>query len=505
MVFPVRIIWILTCAVVFGADVRGQAPIPMRVTLQSGLSVAGCGSLVARDSLKFSPQPLPRKDSLTLACVQGTPWSPLGLAQLRSVQVPQAQAHVGAPAIKGALLGALAGGGLYWTTANTREQKKCKKCLLDTPTDWAVAGAITGGAVGAFYGALHPTISWTSVIGNDANADQAKGVFDWLLRYAKVDGTAGAGFAGIRVAEVLRTRAADTTYFPVVNYRYDWRPAVSTGVVTYLYTSKASQLGVGLGAQIVALPTSDGKAPPFPAITLHVGVPQTEFFAGLVLSPTDSIALPDTSGPLGRRISNSTDPRTFIVPNVRTSRHVYIGIQIKGTRKGISDLGIPENSEVVFDVDATEGDSIRLRAHLQDANGNSLAAPQPQFTVAYGSDSVVIIDNAWLKPRDNTSGGFAVVRAQIGSKEAFQRLVVRPKADTTHKTTSDSSQTHRQTQPDTSTTTPAATTSRISVGDSIRFSGFIQETSKAPLLPDPRIASPFPPGLQSPPRLLLRR
>jgi hypothetical protein len=257
--------------------------------------------------------------------------------------------------------------------------------------------------------------------------------WDWFLKFAKVEGTAGAGFAGVRVAEILKTDPRDSTYVPLKNYRYDWRPAVSSGLVTYLHTQKDSQLGVGLGFQIVALPTSEAKTNPFPAITLHVGTPETEFFVGMILSPTDSVYIPPSPAglPAGRL---TVDPKTLVLPGVRTSRNLYMGIQIKGSRKGSEDLGVPENGIVKIALDSTTlPDSVRLSAHLEDARGRELSAGTPHFEVI-GTQPAKINAGDWLVPTSDQPSSITVI-ARIGSASDYQTIALGPKKAAAHPTT----------------------------------------------------------------------
>lgn len=343
------------------------------------------------------------------------------VSRLESIEIGQYERNLGRAVTQGALIGGALGGAAFWSLGNST--KKCSHCFINTPVDWIVSGSIAGGLLASAVRSVSPRLGWVSLKGPAGSTERATGGWQWVLEKAKLEATAGAGFAGIRVGEVLRTDSTAGGYIPVRNYRYDWRPAVSTGIVSYVFSSAASTLGAGIGVQIVSLPSTEGKAFPFPAITIHVGTPQTEFFAGLVLSPTDSVHVPTNgSGPI--RQPYTVNPDNFVFRNTRTSRHVYIGIQVKGTRKSISDIGIPETARLLIDVDTTVtvGDSVRLSAHLADSSGNTLAGPPVQFSVAYGYGR--IIDNRRLVA---DSSGIVVVRAKIGTKEKDIGIVFQPR------------------------------------------------------------------------------
>jgi hypothetical protein len=331
-----------------------------------------------------------------------------------SVEMAQMKRGFGDATAKGLVIGAAAASALYWSSEGSK--KRCRQCLINTTADWAAVGGVVGAFTGALIDHAFPEIDWVPLGGTEHR--RSSNAWSWFLGKAKVEGTAGAGFAGIRVAEVLVRDSTSDGYIPVKNYRYDWRPAISTGVVTYIHTQRASNLGIGLGLQIVSTPTTEGKAVPFPGITLHIGTPETEFFAGLVLSSSDSIHVElDSVTRRTKRQPLSVNPQSLIFPNTRKSRHLYVGIQIKGTRKGIGDLGVSEKAHIEIDTPDSilTNQSIRLRAHMEDSLGNLVGTGPPKFDVAYTNTDATLTDGNLLNAKD--SAGIVVIRVRLGGQE----------------------------------------------------------------------------------------
>lgn len=120
-----------------------------------------------------------------------------------------------------------------------------------------------------------------------------------------VEPTGGAGFAGIRTAVLLQEpaltipqgctghcagRVISDSVDLVANRHYEWRPALSTGVVFAHYDSVG--FGAGIGLNVVLVPSSTGQPAPWPSVTLHLGRHGIGFFAGAILMPTDAINMP---------------------------------------------------------------------------------------------------------------------------------------------------------------------------------------------------------------------
>jgi hypothetical protein len=400
----------------------------VRIKTPNGERIYGCASPSDKDTTRllfrirkpFAPIHYGLRDCVDNPIVLRT-------SDLESIELGQADRSLAPVVTKWTLIGAATGGGIYWSLGDSK--KKCRSCFINTPTDWIVTGGLVGGLLAAAIRSASPGLGW--IPWKAGSIERPLTGWQWFLDKAKLEGTAGAGFAGIRVAEVLKADSADTTYLPVANYRYDWRPAVSTGIVSYIFSSRGANLGAGIGIEIVSLPTTEGKTLPFPAITFHAGTLETEFFGGLVLSPTDSVHVPtDVSGKPIRQ-SLRVNPDNFLFRNTRTSRHLFIGIQVKGTRKGASDIGTPEgvHIEMDFDTTATMADTVRLFARLVDSAGNTLAAPPAKFELAFGRGTVE------GNKAFSDSVGLAVVRAKIGTMQNERAIHFR-KVDTPSKSNS---------------------------------------------------------------------
>ncbi|HYN82237.1 MAG TPA: hypothetical protein VES88_12095 [Gemmatimonadaceae bacterium] len=407
------------------------ADAPLRIKQSDGRFIYGCGTLkvdqAKKDSvIEFRFRKLGRgepRDSMGCELTS----TPIKLDSSLALELRQLKGAAGIGALKGTAIGATLAGASYWSLGNARP--KCEKCFINTTADWVAVGGLLGAAVGAAIGAAYPKTEWVRLRGPALAASRHRGFGHWLLGKVQVEGTAGAGFAGVRVGEVLVSDSTSAGYVPLKNYRYDWRPAVSTGIVGYVYSDQPANLGAGLGFQIVSLPTTSGKTFPFPAITFHLGTPQTEFFVGVVLTSTDSVGIPRDSTGKTIRQGFPANTQQFLFPNTRKSRHLYVGIQIKGTRKGAAELGVPDNAQVEIDVRDTllvAGNTLRLWAHLTDSLGNVVGTGPPKFEIVSG-DAARLVDGKLLIAGD--SAGSVVVKASIGGKEKYFTIrVTRPAA-----------------------------------------------------------------------------
>jgi len=160
--------------------------------------------------------------------------------------------------------------------------------------------------------------------------------------------SAGAGFASKKIAETIDNPAfsliprCDTCRDSILverpesvdvrpNRRHSsWHPALSTGISANFYSNVRSQAGIGIGAQMVFVPETDGGTSTFPAVTLHLGNRDKEIFIGYVLSPTDRVVLPNNAEHI--RIARTGNRPDFIRRNTGTSNTLYAGIQIGGVR-----------------------------------------------------------------------------------------------------------------------------------------------------------------------------
>lgn len=200
----------------------------------------------------------------------------------------------------------------------------------------------------------------------------------------EVSPTGGAGFAGLRNYEMLQhpafspppTCPANTKcalvpvpdsldLFP--NHHYDWRPALSSGVTFQYFAATGPQLGGGLGVNIVLVPDGTGKTSPWPALTGHFGTRDNGFFAGLILSPTDAIAMP--GGAESIRVQRDRIP-DLILRNRGRSGHFYIGIRIGGKNQSLSPVARVD----VAKIDPLKvGDTRQVTYRLFDSLNNELS------------------------------------------------------------------------------------------------------------------------------------
>lgn len=158
----------------------------------------------------------------------------------------------------------------------------------------------------------------------------------------EVEPTGGAGFAGLRVYEVLQqpalavspncaglctAKALTDSVDLTPNHHYQWRPALSTGVSFQHYQTTGQQVGGGIGLNIVLVPGANGVADPWPAATMHFGTRENGFFAGLILSPTDRVLLPP--GATSLRVQRDAIP-DLVARNTGKAGHLYFGIRLGG-------------------------------------------------------------------------------------------------------------------------------------------------------------------------------
>lgn len=215
------------------------------------------------------------------------------------------------------------------------------------------------------HGGLVQTLSYATLPVRTM-AYYAANDWDWYLDNVKLEGTAGAGFAGLHIAEQLEQPilapcataapcaqiASDTSVLLRANRRYSWRPAISTGIAAHVHSSHTSDLGWGIGAHMVFMPNAAGQTSPFPAATLHIGDHSSEAFVGVIFSPTDAVQFPNGRDTLTvYRTTNSPAP-IFVVPGLRRSSHLYAGLQINGLRQSENEAqaatGAPPSSVVDF-------------------------------------------------------------------------------------------------------------------------------------------------------------
>jgi hypothetical protein len=232
-----------------------------------------------------------------------------------------------------------------------------------------------------------------------------QGCFHATVGGVEVEPTGGAGFAGLRNYELLRTSAfsppaacaAATTCAPVQvidsvdlipNHHYEWRPALSTGVIFEKFKATGSQLGAGLGANIVLVPDASGKTSPWPALTAHFGTRENGFFAGLILSPTDNVVLP--GGAHSLRVQRDQNP-DLIQHNRGRSGHLYIGIRIGGKNQSLNPVAKVQVDNVA---PMSVGATTRLSFHIFDSGSNELS--NRVCTFATSAKNIADVDAAGI-------------------------------------------------------------------------------------------------------------
>jgi Big-like domain-containing protein len=273
-------------------------------------------------------------------------------------------------------------------------------------------------------------------------------VLSFLGDRMKIEGTAGAGFAGIHVAEQLERpalnpcqgssacvrTASDTSVLLQANVRYAWRPAISTGVATHVYTNAESGAGIGLGVQVVFVPASDGTTSPFPATTLHVGTRQTEVFFGIVWSPTDEVRFPNGQDTITVHRTASSPAPSFVLPNVHRARNLYMGIQINGFRQSQTSAQQASNATNVYAVNFTVPskalDSLELGATLPTKVELTDASNHQVYTrIVFTSTDTTIatVDGNSGLITTKKPGGPVTIAATADGKSGSIKIVVMPK------------------------------------------------------------------------------
>lgn len=153
----------------------------------------------------------------------------------------------------------------------------------------------------------------------------------------RVDGFAGAGFVGSRIAEILETdvyvegedgrfRRVPELVRYTKNWRYTWRPSLSTGI-TFGWFPDSAGIGYAAGAHAVFVVGSDGVSEPYPAVTLHAGTADTQLYAGVVITSSDDVRLPGG----GDEVVLEREDRepNFLLRRYRKIPALFFGIVIK--------------------------------------------------------------------------------------------------------------------------------------------------------------------------------
>lgn len=221
---------------------------------------------------------------------------------------------------------------------------------------------------------------------------------------AEFRGTAGAGFAGVRLSEVLQlpagsgdSQAADSVDL-VENRRVSWRPAISTGLQVMFYSLTESQAGAGLGTHIVFVPDASGRTSPFPSITAHFGNPSHQVFIGALFMPSDRVRFPNGEGQY--RMERPADDAfpDFVLENNRAWHYkrptLYMGLEIAGGRISERDAEIAAEASsrtaaVSLEVEAAVTVKVnglhQLKPRVLDKEKESVPA-----RVTYGSSDLAV-------------------------------------------------------------------------------------------------------------------
>jgi Bacterial surface proteins containing Ig-like domains len=221
---------------------------------------------------------------------------------------------------------------------------------------------------------------------------------------ARLEGTAGAGFAGLHVDEQLESplllpcktpcaqTASDTSVLLRTNSRFTWKPAISTGLALHVPVSATSLFAWGIGGHMVFIPNSEGQTTPFPAATVHFGDGRGEVFFGAIFLRDDLVQFPNGLDTVTVRKTASVAAPNFVLRNAGTRRlsNFYAGLQLNGSRQSESDAltaarKLPENVKdvklVPETIAARVGDSKQILFVLVDAGGSPVAAAvRPTWT-----------------------------------------------------------------------------------------------------------------------------
>jgi hypothetical protein len=166
-----------------------------------------------------------------------------------------------------------------------------------------------------------------------------------LAQDVRVEVAAGAGFAGLRLAEAIQQPALDCNGQNVCtpasgftdlvrNIRYVWRPALSPGVIfRFLMLSEKKQgdksdddVMIGLGAHMVFVPIDEGTRP-LPSFTIHIGKKNTQVFGGVLLGSADDVVFPGNAKQI--RVPSTNIP-SLVRSNASEGPNFYFGIVIQG-------------------------------------------------------------------------------------------------------------------------------------------------------------------------------
>lgn len=225
----------------------------------------------------------------------------------------------------------------------------------------------------------------------------------------EIHGTAGTGFAGVRIAEVLQqpapcltcamALAADSVDL-IANERISWRPALSTGVRWLAYSRTTSQAGGGLGAHIVFVPDASRRTAPVPGLTAHFGNRNTEVFFGTLFMESDEVRFPNGGNSVRVAPAPGGAYPDFVVRNTRgwspRKMTFYMGVQIAGLRVGertaqeaaeLADQRSVRTIAVDSVVSLRVGSTHRLNPRLLDADGRPLSR-----TVVFGTADPAVVE-----------------------------------------------------------------------------------------------------------------
>lgn len=214
---------------------------------------------------------------------------------------------------------------------------------------------------------------------------------------ARLEATAGAGFAGLHVDEQLESplllpcntpcaqTASDTSVLLRTNTRFAWKPAISTGLALHVPLSSTSSFAWGIGGHMVFIPNSEGQTTPFPAATVHFGDGRGEVFFGAIFLRDDAVQFPNGLDTITVRRTASVAAPNFVLRNAGTRRlsNFYAGLQLNGSRQSESEAlaaaGKPPASVkdvklVPETIAAKVGDSKQILYVLVDAGGSPVAA-----------------------------------------------------------------------------------------------------------------------------------
>lgn len=160
----------------------------------------------------------------------------------------------------------------------------------------------------------------------------------WQLEVA-----AGGGFAAVRGTTVLTepTLICNTAETPqctvdpntvtlVRNHSYNWKPALSTGLIFRWRLSDCGDedcIGIGIGGHFVFVPHGDSTRPA-PAITAHIGKAAMQLFAGVIFVPTDEAVFPNGGDKMV--VPASFNPSSLLQTDSGAGPSFFAGVVIGG-------------------------------------------------------------------------------------------------------------------------------------------------------------------------------